>query len=436
MIREDRFCVYIHRLQGSNKVILVGHGTEIRARSKQGRNKAWNDITKDNPWYYTLIKRNMLKQDAADLEVKLINIYKACGNSKTTSTEPQKLDTVDIDRKFYYDETSPSGIRWKMDTTACWKKVKAGSVAGSGRKHNGSLIYSVSVAGKQRLAHRVVWYLCTGNDPIGYMIDHINGDTGDNRISNLRKVTSAENNRNRKITKNHPTGFNGVNFNDNCYVATWCESMVGNQKYFSCMKYGKELALGLAIEYRHRMVTRQAEMGYGLSERQTGIYERPEVLKDITEDELISMFECNLKGNNSSGINGVHRSVSQGQAQWVYSNNTRNAKERKAFHCLKYGEDLAKSLVAEYASRRNNGECGPVDGFTLLETNAMLADETYSKNTSGIAGIDFRESRSGHIVYAQIGVKGKKYCKRFWLRDLGLLGAIAEAIRWRRSFSN
>lgn len=42
--------------------------------------------------------------------------------------------------------------------------------------------------------------------------DHINGITLDNRIENLRVCTSAENNRNRRISRNNTSGFLGVSY--------------------------------------------------------------------------------------------------------------------------------------------------------------------------------------------------------------------------------
>lgn len=54
-----------------------------------------------------------------------------------------------------------------------------------------------------------------GIDPGKMQIDHINGDSTDNRIENLRLATSQQNNRNRRIASNNKSGVRGV---------CWCRS--------------------------------------------------------------------------------------------------------------------------------------------------------------------------------------------------------------------
>lgn len=56
--------------------------------------------------------------------------------------------------------------------------------------------------------------------PAGVVVDHINGDGLDNRRSNLRVATNAENGRNRRISVANKSGFKGVDFNRGRWRAT------------------------------------------------------------------------------------------------------------------------------------------------------------------------------------------------------------------------
>lgn len=62
---------------------------------------------------------------------------------------------------------------------------------------DGYMKYSLSINGKQHYfsGHRLAWYVVYNEIP--KVIDHIDGDKSNNKISNLRNVTQVENNRNR-----------------------------------------------------------------------------------------------------------------------------------------------------------------------------------------------------------------------------------------------
>jgi hypothetical protein len=56
-------------------------------------------------------------------------------------------------------------------------------------------------------------------DP-AFIIDHINGDTLDNRKQNLRVITRAENNKNMRKRINNTSGYTGVTLKEGLWVAT------------------------------------------------------------------------------------------------------------------------------------------------------------------------------------------------------------------------
>ena len=59
--------------------------------------------------------------------------------------------------------------------------------------------------GKKWLAHRLAWFYMKGKWPSNE-IDHINGNTSDNRIRNLREATRLQNAHNRRLGKNNTSG--------------------------------------------------------------------------------------------------------------------------------------------------------------------------------------------------------------------------------------
>lgn len=84
---------------------------------------------------------------------------------------------------------------------------------------------------------------------------------------NMQWVTQKEQTRNRKVSGRNKSGIHGVHYRDgsrNCYVAYW-RDINGKQrsKSFSVNKYGSELALFLAQEYRTTMMERLNLLGAG-----------------------------------------------------------------------------------------------------------------------------------------------------------------------------
>ncbi len=67
-------------------------------------------------------------------------------------------------------------------------------------------------------AHRIAWKMHYGYEPME-CVDHINGDTLDNSICNLRSCSTKDNVRNSKIQKDNTTGYKGVSMNNGRYRA-------------------------------------------------------------------------------------------------------------------------------------------------------------------------------------------------------------------------
>jgi len=80
---------------------------------------------------------------------------------------------------------------------------QAGSVAPNGYRQ-------ITIAGEKYQAHRLVVLWLTGEMPV-CDVDHINGDRSDNRPSNLRCVSRAENMQNQhKLQVRNKSGVRGV----------------------------------------------------------------------------------------------------------------------------------------------------------------------------------------------------------------------------------
>lgn len=63
---------------------------------------------------------------------------------------------------------------------------------------------------KRYLEHRIIWEMHNGPIPDGYEIDHIDHNTLNNDITNLRMVTHHENTLNAPMRKDNKSGYVGV----------------------------------------------------------------------------------------------------------------------------------------------------------------------------------------------------------------------------------
>ena len=110
--------------------------------------------------------------------------------------------------KSLFDYDSDKGIlTYKVNRGG---NAKAGQEAGWTWSVGNKRYKHIKIDGKSYRYHRLVWMYMYGKFP-NDQIDHINGDTLDNRIENLRDVTSIENSKNRGIQSNNTSGYSGIN---------------------------------------------------------------------------------------------------------------------------------------------------------------------------------------------------------------------------------
>lgn len=135
-----------------------------------------------------------------------------------------------------------------------WNSRWAGKPAGR-VSHKGYV--ELAFLGRRFLMHRVVWLLYYGQWPY-QEIDHINGVRSDNRISNLRVVSSSGNKKNQGKRVDNTSGTTGVN---------WCKK---SKKWRASIKEnGSSRHLGLFSDIDEAIACRKsAEVSFGFYENE------------------------------------------------------------------------------------------------------------------------------------------------------------------------
>lgn len=107
------------------------------------------------------------------------------------------------ERGLEYFQSEKRSPEW---LSRAWNAAYAGKVAFTAKSHG---YFIGCILKKMVKSHRLAWAVHYGEWPDGE-IDHINGDRADNRISNLRCVTSHVNRKNEGASKNNTSGYSGV----------------------------------------------------------------------------------------------------------------------------------------------------------------------------------------------------------------------------------
>lgn len=111
------------------------------------------------------------------------------------------------------------------------RKIKAGSKCGILKGAYPHVI--IGFGGRQFQAHRIAWFLMTGQQPPD-TIDHVDGDGGNNRWSNLREATAAQNGANRRSNRDlHSKGVHHFKGRWQAYI-----KIDGKKRHLGC--FGSE----------------------------------------------------------------------------------------------------------------------------------------------------------------------------------------------------
>jgi len=118
---------------------------------------------------------------------------------------------------------------WKIDRAST---ARVGSTAGYRRRDGYT---GMKIEQRELLAHRVAWLHVHGRWPVD-QLDHVNGIKSDNRLTNLREASRAENKCNTKRPATNTSGFKGVTWH--IHTKRWVARLTINRRrvhlgYFS-----------------------------------------------------------------------------------------------------------------------------------------------------------------------------------------------------------
>jgi hypothetical protein len=136
------------------------------------------------------------------------------------------------------------GVLYRKKQTS--SNAKIGDVAGTTRQDG---YRHINLHGKFYLVHRLIFLMHHGFLP--KVIDHIDGNSLNNRIENLRVATKSQNCQNARIRRNNTSGIKNVHFNKQSNK--WQVSISINQKWKHVGYYQDlELAELVATEARDK----------------------------------------------------------------------------------------------------------------------------------------------------------------------------------------
>lgn len=166
----------------------------------------------------------------------------------------KKLPPLDVLEEMFNFNSNSGELLWKMrpphhfDTKASqnrWNARHAGKVAGC--KNNSTGYVNVSINNSPYLAHRIIWAVNGFDLPEDMEIDHKNGNKKDNRIDNLRIVTSSQNSFNSRAKSTNKSGVKGVHWHESSGTWRAVITVKGRQVYAKHFKSLAEASKSISI---------------------------------------------------------------------------------------------------------------------------------------------------------------------------------------------
>lgn len=236
--------------------------------TKRGKDYSYKVKSLDFNYNVRLVCENLSKTESIKIEAELYEKYIETLVNKNKPSSQIIMDDFDFSEYLKYDDTSVSCLRWVKSQS---KKCRVGDQAGGVRTDG---YFNVRINGIAYMAHRIVAVL-NGIKVDGKVIDHVDHNKQNNRISNLRAVSQQENVRNTPLNKRNTSGTVGVVLSKiKCnktgkyyygWVAEWRESGKHCVKRFPFNEgdeEGSNLAYDKAVTHRK---TIEKSQGYGVN---------------------------------------------------------------------------------------------------------------------------------------------------------------------------
>ena len=257
--QNNRCYVYLHKTL-SGVVFYVGKGTGDRKDSINGRTAAWK-LVADKGFTVEVYKDSLSEIYAILLEDSLIEKpfvgWKLVNKQRSDiKIDYSKYDWNDI---FIYDESSPSCLRWKHGNGQQNRyKRGEGDVAGYVNSNGNYKRYKGGYKGIEYMTHRIIYQMFNGNICNSKVVNHIDTNSLNNKISNLELVTTAENNRKteKQVYLFDDVGVRETDYKGSLSAHVYYSNVNGKKchKKFNYATYGKDTAWFLARKYRTDMI--------------------------------------------------------------------------------------------------------------------------------------------------------------------------------------